>query len=129
MPRGLVIRAVLAGSHPEPKDVPLELELEAVDSAALGMALAALARDHPAFGGRLEVLALSGPARVRLVAPPGTRVSVGRFLEALRGAVAGGLLLTRVHRRLTTADAWQGGATPLPSPAPFSSDEERPCTQ
>ncbi len=121
LPRGLKVVDVLPGSHPERKDVPLTLDLEAESAADLAAALAALPQPLPALGGRWEVvtpvtaLPDGGSATVLLLAPPGARVSVGRFLESLRAALPAGLALRRVHRRV----AWQAAAGSLPSPTPF----------
>ncbi len=121
LPRGLRVVAVLPGSHPEKKDVPLTLEFEAESAEELAAAFAALPTPLPALGGgwRLvePVTALPDGARavVLLEAPPGARVSVGRFLEALRATRPSGLALRRVWRRV----AWQAVEGSLPSPAPF----------
>lgn len=121
LPRGLEVVAVLPGSHPEKKDVPLLLEFEAESASELAEAFAALAQPLPVLGGEWRLvepvseLPDGGRALVRLEAPPGARVSVGRFLEALRSARAGGLALRRVWRRV----AWQVTDGSLPSPTPF----------
>jgi hypothetical protein len=122
LPRGLRIAAAFGGSHPEPLDVPIELELRAAAGGDLAAALRALPADLPAIGGSWQ--SVEGPAaaageapaaRVRLVPRPGTRVSIGRFLESLKQAAGGALPLDRVHRHV----AWQAEAAPLPSSAPL----------
>ncbi len=121
-PRGIVLRDVVDGSQPEPKDLAVELELESSDLPRLAEALHALAPLLPTIGGAWEIVAPAAAssagslAIVRLTPPAGSRVSVGRFLELLRQAVPGGLALGRVHRRV----AWQPGAPSLPSCAPFA---------
>jgi hypothetical protein len=135
-PRGVAIRAVIAGSCPERLDAPVELELRAT-GPQLAAALAALPVEVPAIGGswrRLGSAVDAAPgtqatALVRLEPRPGTRVSIGRFLESLQQAAGGELALERVHRRV----AWQAEVAPLPSSAPLpepgeSSAGASPCT-
>ncbi len=121
LPRGLAVLAVVAGSHPEPKDAPIALELEAEAAGELAAVLAALPDPLPTMNGRWSIArpVLPQPdggatALLLLEAPPGGRVSVGRFLEALRAATPQGVALRRMQRI-----AWQPAPASLPSPAPF----------
>lgn len=125
LPRGVEVLAALAGSHPERKDAPLTLELEAEVEAALQAAISGLPTPLPTLSGAWSVVHPVTPmpaggaiARVLLEAPVGGRVSVGRFLEALRAAVPGGLALRAVTRRV----AWQADLASLRSPARFVPD-------
>lgn len=123
LPAGVAVVAAWDGSHPEAKDVALELELDAERADELTAAIAALPSPPPDFTGRVEWVGAvrladdgGGSARVVLHAPPGGRVSVGRFLELFRALRPGGLAL----RTVTRCVAWQSAPPSLPSPAPFA---------
>ncbi len=122
LPVGLDVLAAWAGEHPEAKDAALRLACEAESAAALTAAVAALPQAIPGWNGGWRALGPVAPGddgggvvTLELTAPAGMRVSVGRFLEALRQAHPGGLALRSVTRRV----AWQSEDPSLRSPAPF----------
>ncbi|MBM4015087.1 MAG: DUF2344 domain-containing protein [Planctomycetes bacterium] len=122
LPVGLQVLAAWAGEHPEALDAALRLACDAESAEALAAALAALPPAIPGWSGSWRALdpvvpAADGGGQVvlELTAPAGTRVSVGRFLEALRQAHPAGLALRSVTRRV----AWQSQDPSLASPAPF----------
>jgi hypothetical protein len=122
LPAGLEVLTAIDGEHPEARDAPLVLECEAEAFAALERAVALLPEAIEGWCGRWRLVAPivprpdgAGSGTIELLAPSGVRVSVGRFLEALRQAFPGGLSLRSVTRRV----AWQSEALSLRSPAPF----------
>jgi hypothetical protein len=137
LPKGLALEGVLAGSHPEPLDVPVDLDLEAGEVASLAAALAALPAQMPAIGGAWTLVQAASAtaagessgalALVRLAPPAGGRVSTGRFLALLKEGAPSGFALSRVRRRV----AWREPDPSLPSSPPKSEPRtpgSAPCT-
>lgn len=84
LPEGLALRQVLAGSHREPLETPIELRLEGpCDAAALASWVAGRTGALDRSLQEVTVRALAAGCCVTLTPSPGRRVSVGRWLKEL----------------------------------------------
>lgn len=127
LPRGLRVEAVLPGSQPERKDEPLRIEFVATSAAALGAALETAVQRAGELRCTIELVEAPRPheggarATILVAGRAGERVSLGRLLEMLRGAVPEGLDLQQIHRRVP----WNDARAQLPSSAPFPRETGR----